>query len=90
MAEAAFHKKFIHMKKETQLSVIREALLDGQVVTPIDALNMCGCFRLSAIIHTLRHKEGLPINAVLAEGPRYDKYFIEEHDLADLRERSIA
>ena len=37
-------------KIDSQLSVIRAALLKGKTITPIDALNMCGCFRLSARI----------------------------------------
>ena len=48
------------MKKKTQYENIKEHLEDGKKITPIDALSMFGCFRLSAIIYTLR-QEGLPI-----------------------------
>ena len=48
-------------RTDTQRSIIRNHLLQGKTITPIEALNMCGCFRLSAIIHRLRHDEGIPI-----------------------------
>ena len=44
----------------TQKSVVRQHLLDGNSITPLEALNLCGSLRLSAIIFKLR-EEGLPI-----------------------------
>ena len=47
-------------RKESQASKVKKYLAAGNSITPIDALSMFGCFRLSAIIYTLR-QEGLPI-----------------------------
>ena len=70
-------------RKDSQLAVIRAALLKGQVITPLDALNMCGCFRLSARIYDLRHDEGLEIEMITEDGDkRYAKYFISPANLA--------
>jgi hypothetical protein len=45
---------------ESQNQIILTQLKEGKVVTPIDALNICGCFRLSARIFELKEK-GWPI-----------------------------
>lgn len=44
----------------TQKSIVRQHLLDGNSITPLDALRLCNSLRLSAIIFKLR-EEGLPI-----------------------------
>lgn len=44
----------------TQKSIVRQHLLDGNSITPLEALRLCGSLRLSAIIFRLR-EEGLPI-----------------------------
>lgn len=72
-------------RHNTQLCIIREHLLSGHTITPIEALNMCGCFRLSAIIYILRHDEGLPIMMSQPEatnGKPYAKYWIDSAYLA--------
>tara|TARA_R110001592_G_scaffold104633_1_gene294312 strand:- start:1007 stop:1231 length:225 start_codon:yes stop_codon:yes gene_type:complete len=46
--------------KSTQASNVLEHLQNGKRITPIDALNLYGCFRLSAIIFDLR-QQGFPI-----------------------------
>ena len=48
--------------KQTQKNIIRKALLDGKEVTPKDAEEWCGSMRLAAIIHELRHREGMNIS----------------------------
>lgn len=40
--------------KTTQEGWILDRLQSGERLTPIDALNGCGCFRLAARIHDLR------------------------------------
>lgn len=68
-------------RTETQLNIIRNYLLGGNSITPLDALNLCGCFRLSAIIYILRHEENLPIlmaQPEASEGKRYAKYWIDK------------
>ena len=42
----------------TQCAAILEHLKKGLSITPLEALNLCGCFRLAARIHDLRHKQG--------------------------------
>ena len=68
-------------RQNTQLAIIREHLLNRNSITPIEALNMCGCFRLSAIIHKLRHQEGFPINMdqpQASDGKPYARYWIDK------------
>jgi len=47
--------------RKSQKTVILELLESGVKVTPMMALNRCGCFRLAAVIYILRHKRGLNI-----------------------------
>lgn len=48
----------------SQTERIKAALLAGETLTPLDALNRFGCFRLGARIWELRHKCGMDIRAV--------------------------
>lgn len=59
----------------TQNDMIRAHLLSGKPITPIDALNEYGCFRLAARIADLR-KEGLQIETQTeqAGGKAWAKY----------------
>lgn len=52
---------YITTNTETQCDCIERRLLDGETITALDALNLCGCFRLAARIHDLKHKRGLDI-----------------------------
>ena len=68
------------MRTDTQLNIIRNHLLCGNPITPLEALSLCGCLRLSALIHTLRHKEEIPILMCQPEatnGRPYAKYWID-------------
>lgn len=58
---------------ESQCSKILGVLLDGGAITPLEALNRFGCFRLSARIHDLRHKQGYDImtERVLTSSGKY-------------------
>jgi hypothetical protein len=49
---------------ESQSKMIKEYLLSGGSISPLDALKMFGCFRLGARIWDLRHKEGMDIKRV--------------------------
>lgn len=57
---------------KSQTDAILAFLKDGNGITPMDALNLCGCFRLSARIADLRRK-GYPIVAekVKVDGGKY-------------------
>ncbi len=50
------------MKKKSQINQIRDHLNEGRSLTALDALDLYGCMRLAAIIHTLHHDEGMEIN----------------------------
>ena len=50
----------------THKEQIREVLERGEAITPIDALQMFGCFRLGARIYDLR-QEGLSIRTNMSK-----------------------
>lgn len=59
----------------TQTEMIRAHLQSGRDLTPIDALNDYGCFRLAARIKELRN-QGLPIETLTEQrdGKAWAKY----------------
>lgn len=62
---------------ETQRSKVKKHLLSGKSITPLEALNLYGSFRLSAIIHYLRHHDNLDIETEYVEhakGTRFASY----------------
>jgi len=63
---------------DTQLKKVRKHLLDGKSITPIEALNMFGAFRLGAIIFVLRKEYEMNIvTEMIYNGrKRYAKYYI--------------
>ena len=68
------------MKTTNQRAAIRHWLKAGRSITPREALDLYGCFRLSAVIHYLRHVEHLNIKTVLIDnenGNPYAKYWLE-------------
>lgn len=64
------------MKKQSQIQKVKNHLMNGKSITPIDALNLYGSFRLAALVHVLRHKEGMDIVCDESEG--YGRYSINE------------
>tara|TARA_R100000458_G_scaffold58218_1_gene65808 strand:- start:233 stop:499 length:267 start_codon:yes stop_codon:yes gene_type:complete len=65
------------MKRVTQKEKVKEHLEGGKSITPMDALEMFGCFRLAAIICNLREEEGMRIDTELVTnryGTKYAKY----------------
>ena len=62
----------------SQKSKVKEVLEAGHTITPIEALNKFGAFRLSAIIFDLR-EEGMNIVTNMIEGVnnRYAEYKLE-------------
>ena len=54
---------------------VKDWLVSGNDLTPLEALNMFGTFRLSAIIYNLIHKEGLRI-IKLDTGKQYATYHL--------------
>lgn len=63
------------MRNLSQSSMVREHLLSGKTLTPLEALADFRCYRLSAIIYDLR-KEGLPIETEILTN-RFARYYIE-------------
>lgn len=60
-------------KTKTQLERIREYLKSGASITPLEALEYFGCFRLSDIIFRLK-KEGFQFHTELIKN-KYGNYF---------------
>lgn len=63
---------------QSQVEEIRAALMRGESITPLDALNRWGCMRLGGRILELR-KTGLPIvtRIVRAGKKRYAEYSLQ-------------
>lgn len=49
-------------KKNSQISLVLNHLQEGKEITPLEALNRYGCFRLGAVIFKLK-AEGYKITA---------------------------
>lgn len=49
---------------DSQTGIILNHLKTGATINPMEALSMCGCFRLGAVIYTLK-KEGYEISSTL-------------------------
>jgi hypothetical protein len=67
----------------TQKSIIRQHLLDGKSITPLEALRLCSSLRLSAIIYDLR-EEGLQIETErlqVSPRKRVARYYIKKENL---------
>ena len=52
---------FQEKKTETQKSNILAHLKEGKTITPLEALNLYGCFRLAAIIFLIKKDCGVDI-----------------------------
>ena len=65
----------------TAIYKIQKDLMSGKSITPLQALNKYGCFRLAAAIHKLR-KEGMAIETeyVTQNGKTFAKYFLTTKD----------
>lgn len=65
--------------KKSQADAIKDYLLQGHSITPLDALEMFGCFRLGARIADLK-KQGYKIESTIKKdertGKRYGLYKI--------------
>lgn len=64
---------------DSQTALIKGWLLNGYSITQLDALNMFGCFRLSARIANLR-EQGLDIvtDMVNVNDKRIAKYYLNK------------
>ena len=64
---------------DSQAHKIRLWLEEGKAITPIVALEMFGCFRLSAVIHLLKER-GMNIRSelIILGKKRYSEYSLVE------------
>lgn len=68
-------------RMESQRKAIKNWLLVGKTITPIEALNMFGAFRLSAIIYVLKNDYDMDIVTEMVyedNGKRYAKYYLKK------------
>ena len=76
-----YYDKTMNTRHLSQIDAIRDMLLAGDSVTPLQALNSVGCFRLASVINRLR-QEGLDIVTNIIEDyskenvVRYAEYHI--------------
>lgn len=66
-------------RQDTQRAQIRAWLIEGNSITPIQALEMFGAFRLSSHIHALKNHYDMPIKTEMIYddgGKRYAKYYL--------------
>ena len=79
-AEASTTNHQNNNRKKSQKQQILDYMLDGNEITPIDALNKFGCFRLGARIADLRD-EGYDIKTSIAKADKkYAIYRLEDCD----------
>lgn len=69
----------------TQEEAILEHLKSGKSLTPVEALNFYGCFRLAARIDDLR-KSGhfIETEIIKKDGKKYARYYIPRFQQMDL------
>ena len=69
-------------KVESQNKQIKAWLERGKSITPLDALNLFGSFRLGARIFDLKNDYGMNIKTEMVEvnGKRYAKYSLVNGD----------
>ena len=74
------------MKRETQRSKVKRWLSTGRTITPMEALEQFGCFRLAAIICNLREEDKMNIHTELVTnkyGTKYARYNLVESSVND-------
>ena len=67
---------------DSQRAMIQEYLREGNSITPIEALNLFGAFRLSAIIYILKYDYGMDIKTEMVYeegGKRYARYSLNKN-----------
>lgn len=72
---------------ESQNDKIRQHLEAGYTITPLEALQLFGCLRLSGRIYDLIH-EGLPVNSEMIEinGKRIARYSLPKAHLKNIKQ----
>ena len=74
--------------RQSQTSQILEALKNGDTLTPLDALNRFGCFRIGARVWELRHGkyDGTEYNIIDTphKGKQYSAYRLSQPEQVKL------
>ena len=72
-------------RHDTQRSIIRHYMMSGKSITQQGAIDLCKCYRLSAVIYRLRHDERITICMDQPEAPDnpYARYWIDKEWLAE-------
>lgn len=72
----------------SQCTLIEQHLRQGKAITPIEALNLYGCFRLGARIFDLKD-QGLDIvTEIITNGrKRYAQYSLKQHSASPIDTR---
>lgn len=69
-------------RKQSQATIVRETLERGETVTPMTAMILCKSMRLAALVHILRHNEGVPITTTMRKNEstwsRYAEYSLNK------------
>ena len=75
----------------SQKTRVKEHLESGNPITPIAALNLYGCFRLAAIIHTLKKYEGMNIKTEIrkSDGKKWAGINAKEGKVSDMLSQNI-
>ena len=70
------------IKVESQNKQIKAWLESGKSITPLDALNLFGSFRLGARIFDLKNDYGMNIKTEMIEvnGKRFARYSLEKEE----------
>jgi len=68
----------IMKNKKTQRDLIKEHLLNGNEITPLEALTEFRCMRLAAVIFDLRKTMNIETEIVNDGDFHYAKYFIKK------------
>ena len=76
-------------RANTQKNNILRHLEQFGMITPLDALKQYGCFRLGAVIHTLRHEDGLNIKTTLNKGDAKFAIYSLEPKAEELPDRTV-
>ena len=66
-------------RRDTQRKKIREHILGGKSITAIEALELCGCFRLAAVIYRIKNDDNLPVKTMMVSDgkKRFARYYLE-------------
>ena len=67
------------LNNKSQSNKVLEHLKSGNRITPLEALNMFGCFRLSAIIYHLKDKgHNIQTRLIKRDNKQFAEYRLEE------------